>query len=262
MPVSLVRGPLSLDIGPHKWHYRAAQLDLLPASSAPSTLLGDRACSDLLCTMPRDMHASWVRGHLSSDIGSLKWPRTAAQMNWFSASTAPFPMLWQINPLHGLPGDTEACRCRFFSIEVQMPKLPPIHRGWQQICGHRPVVSGSLDRQVTCELKGAKVCHQSQPDRGLPRTVLPATVGGSLRPLHSSVHPRLHCDLPLALSPAGGPVRTRETCTRRPKASSAALLATRNVDALHARTVGSHWPQTCIATRKVEALRIRAACTR
>ena len=143
-----------------------------------------------------------------------------------------------------------------------MPPLPPIHRGWQQICGHRPVVSSSLDRQVTCELKGAKVCHQSQTDRGLPRTVLPATVGGSLRPLHSPVHPRPPCDLPLALSPAGGPVRTRETCTRRPKAFSAALLATRNVDVLHARAVDSQWPHTSIATRKVDALRIRAACTR
>ena len=93
MPVSLVRGPLSLDIGPHKWHYRAAQLDLLPASSAPSTLLGDRACSDLLCTMSRDMHASWVRGHLSSDIGPLKWPCKAAQTNLLSTSTAHFTML-------------------------------------------------------------------------------------------------------------------------------------------------------------------------
>ena len=94
MPVSLVRGPLSLDIGAHKWYCRAAQLNLLPASAAPSTPLGDRAYSDLFCTMPRDMHASWVRGHLSSDIGPLNWPRTAAQMNWFSASTAPSSMLW------------------------------------------------------------------------------------------------------------------------------------------------------------------------
>ena len=119
MPVSLVRGPLSLDIGPHKWHYRAAQLNLLPATTAPSTLLGDKACSDLLCTMPRDMHASWVRGHLSSDIGSLQRPRTAAQMNWSSASTAPFAMMWPIYELHGLPGDTEACKSRFNSLEVQ-----------------------------------------------------------------------------------------------------------------------------------------------
>ena len=50
----------------------------------------------------------------------------------------------------------------------------------------------------------------------------------------------------------------RVACTRRPKALNAALLATRSVDVLPARAAGNQWPQTCIATRKVDALRTRA----
>ena len=53
--------------------------------------------------------------------------------------------------------------------------------------------------------------------------MLPATAGGSLRPLQSSMHPLLRCALPLALSPAGGPVRSRVTRTRLPNAFSDGL---------------------------------------
>ena len=43
------------------------------------------------------------------------------------------------------------------------------------------------------------------------------------------------------------------------EAFNAAQLATRSTEVLHTRAAGTQWGQTCIATRKVDALRTRAA---
>ena len=81
---SLVRGPTSLDIGP-KRHCKAAQMYLLSAGTAPSTMLYG--------TMPWNLHAPLVQGPLSLDIGPPEWHSKAAQMSLISTSTAPFSML-------------------------------------------------------------------------------------------------------------------------------------------------------------------------
>jgi len=48
--------------------------------------------------------------------------------------------------------------------------------------------------------------------------------------------------------------RVSEIFLHRSLLVNGAQLASRGVDVLHARAAGAHWPKTCIATRKVEAL--------
>ena len=93
MHAFLVRGPLSLAIGPPKWHRKAAQMDLLSASTALITMLCSKSVRERPVASGRDyllallfdprvnLHAPLVRSPSPPDNGPPKWHCKAVQMH-------------------------------------------------------------------------------------------------------------------------------------------------------------------------------------